>query len=834
MGVILNRSALCGALTAMTLAGVYLAGIAPGEAKAAGDTSGSHCATATEASPGFRTYMPDCRAYEMVSPQYQAGWPALWSGGAPPLSADGEHILGADFGGFAETGNNEQNGFQYGANYKFSRTPAGWETEALDPAASSTSRRYFVAASGDLSRSLWELSSQTAEGEEVSNPGVSGYSYAVREPNHAGIASFVPLGPEVPPGAPNKNDYSFEGASTDLGHVVFSVQSGEHEIWPGDSTEEGMPSLYEYAGREKEEPVLVGVRNEGAVKGSGFVNEGAELISACGAKLGSSGLTSAFNAISGDGEVIYFTALHGNCTTPTADELYARVGGTHTIAISEPAMTTTREAECTTICREDELEENGHTRGAAVFQGASSDGSKVYFTTAQPLINADKDLTSDLYLAEIGAEGVERLTMVSQGETGGTVGEDDPTPGSNANVVGVVRIAGDGSRVYFLATGVLTQRANGQSTAAEEGGYNMYVFDASSGKTAFVATLLLYTAVIAITQKLEIACGKRITLASREKCEKEIPAKVTAEAFRSIGLQAADVRRAEASAPDGRFLIFESAEHLTADDSSSVEQLFEYDSQTERTVRVSIGQWSQAYPNGYNNDGNTEDGNAAPVMLFPEYQGAMNPVEPTSRLSLAENGDVFFVSRDVLTPETIQGSENVYEYKREGEGGNVFVISPGDEEAPLHSGSSRLLGTDESGRNVFFESTNQLVPEDVDSQASWYDASQEGGVPAPPPASSGCSGEACQGPFAPPRSLVEPASNALGAEGNLSEPVPSKGGLATSGRAHKLAAALKICRTRTRTRTRAEQRRRCERRARRRYGSAGRLKVRPAQQGRKS
>ena len=87
----------------------------------------------------------------------------------------------------------------------------------------------------------------------------------------------------------------------------------------------------------------------------------------------------------------------------------------------------------------------------AAYAGAAVDGSRVFFTTSQQLVDGDTDATNDLYACDIpagraGAGGVGEpcasLTEVSGAAT-------------DARVENVVAVSDDGSRVYFVAQGVL-------------------------------------------------------------------------------------------------------------------------------------------------------------------------------------------------------------------------------------------------------------------------------------------------------------------------------------------------------------------------------------------
>ena len=54
----------------------------------------------------------------------------------------------------------------------------------------------------------------------------------------------------------------------------------------------------------------------------------------------------------------------------------------------------------------------------------------------------------------------------------------------------------------------------------------------------------------------------------------------------------------------------------------------------------------------------------------------------------------------------------------------------------------RLLGMDQSGTDIFFETVDQLVPQDGDTQVDVYDARIDGGFAMPQP--TVCEGEGCQ------------------------------------------------------------------------------------------
>jgi hypothetical protein len=822
----------------------------PVAALAAGDANTSHCGN--EAMAGFKVTLPDCRAYEMVTPSFKDGG-VVSNGG--PVSVDGTRVAASANGAFGGTGD----ALVFTTYYGFQRGAGGWMTAPLSPPAAAFPSALTpggvpgpLTASADLSSSLWSATTSAAFGAEE--------AFYVESPAGGPLAL---VGPEQPPpstGGHYHHAAQFMGASTDLKHVLVNIlppsiserERGLNQPWPGDTTVPATSSLYEYTGTGNTEPLLVGVSNQERLNGKPHVNEGAHLISQCGTTLGGpqqGGHTDTYNAVASGGGTVFFTSLKGPCSEgavgPAVTELYARVGASRTVAISEPSLAIPGRS-CMGLCLEDQNEENGHMRSEGDFAGASEDGSRVFFTTLQPLVNADNNSGLDLYEAQLTGPSVTRLTQVSH----------DPHGAEAAEVQGVVRVAENGSRVYFVAKGLLTEGKNAEGYEPEKGAYNLYVYNTESAKTTFVATLLT-AADESVIEGEEEAEQKQIGQeaerieepfllraaeagAKAEEAEskgeqaraleeREREGRLTSEgqalgrAFRAetegtrgptgtlrqdkLVWDTRDARPAQAT-PDGRFLVFVTSAHLTGpEDTSKVAQLFEYDAQTERLVRVSVGH------DGYNANGNTARGAYAPHIGEPGYSGGALATAAATGLALSNDGSrVFFESRDSLTPQAVVGAESVYEYH----GGNVYLISDGRATTTAEGEPSvKLVGTDGSGQDVFFTTAEALLPQDGDTQIDIYDAREGGGFPASP-SPAPCSGDACHGSLSTPPVLPSlGGSAAIPGGGNLTPVVVTP---RPPTRAQLLEKALKGCRAKPR-----QKRRSCELQARRRYRTPPRV-----------
>src|SRR5580692_522661 len=389
--------------------------------------------------------LPDNRAYEMVTPPSKnAAWIGHGPGVGPLVAADGSHLI---LSGVQCFGNSEScTAYRlYDTAYLFSRTSAGWTPTPLAPPAAQFPASSGVLASAETGAALFSI--PTPPGEE--------YDLYVRSPTDG---SFADIGQETPPSAGANAVPWYDGqlrATSDLSHVVVE----EPAAWPSfDETVAGSYSTYEFTGGDLE-PRLVGV--------SGGLGSTA-LISKCGTRL-TPGLIAVPGEISADGETVYFIAAgcsEGSAGSVPAAEVFARIGERETVPISEPSAFS--DVAPYPGCSQEPCVKTVNTKeqwSAAEFEGASSNGKQAFFTSSQRLTD-DAGPGGNLYeydFEDSAAEG--RLLDVSAGDTSG----------QGPRVLGVVQTSPDGSHVYFVARGVLTQGPNTEGLSPVEGADNLYV-----------------------------------------------------------------------------------------------------------------------------------------------------------------------------------------------------------------------------------------------------------------------------------------------------------------------------------------------------------------------
>jgi hypothetical protein len=130
-------------------------------------------------------------------------------------------------------------------------------------------------------------------------------------------------------------------------------------------------------------------------------------------------------------------------------------------------------------------------------------------------------------------------------------------------------------------------------------------------------------------------------------------------------------------------------------------------------------------------------------------QGGLLIVQVGRPRTITDDGSrIYFQTTDALVPEDVNPVADVYEYRRDS--GQVALISAG-----TGARASEILDNTPDGRDVFFMTRDSLLKRDIDGGGrDIYDARVDGGFPDPPDPVP-CAGDACQAmPGAPPAPLA--------------------------------------------------------------------------------
>jgi hypothetical protein len=202
------------------------------------------------------TELPDCRAYELVSPPFTNGQPPEGA----KVDADGSRVAFESLADFGEAGLGES---AEGALYVASRGSSGWSSVSAMPPADEFQDE--IPSESAFSRFVsGEMTEWLSQAVPISASPIDMRIYRRRpggEPVEVGpTASPEELKLWTP--AEGGPPVIIAGATPDLSHIFFQPQKGrtrnEHLFWPGDPTT-GRESLYEYVGTANTEPVLVDV-----------------------------------------------------------------------------------------------------------------------------------------------------------------------------------------------------------------------------------------------------------------------------------------------------------------------------------------------------------------------------------------------------------------------------------------------------------------------------------------------------------------------------------------------------------------------------------------------
>jgi hypothetical protein len=480
----------------------------------------------------------------------------------------------------------------------------------------------------------------------------------------------------------------------------------------------------------------------------GLNNAGGQINKSCRVELGNEGYElgaqpSSRGAIDERGDEVFYTECVGPEEATGSHQLFVRLAGARTLEVSRPvggcvgaaSSHSPGEVPCAGAVE----------RASANFVGASGDGSTVFFTAPlapgqPPLVPGDEDHSDNLYMATIGCPAGAPACEPGERELVSQVQVSRDPNGGAAEVQGVVRVAPDGRRVYFVARGDLLGQSQRQALETEgkavpqAGAANLYAYDSVEDSLAFVG---------------DLCSGKDLSGSVEDyRCP---------SSGSDASLWSGNVSEAQAAGAEGGFLVFGSYAQLTPDDANAAEDVYRYDAATGGLTRVSTGEGGA--------DANGNLGPGASVLPTERHGDRVRQQYEMENRAVSEDGSqIVFVSKARLSEAASNGLSNAYLWS-EGPGrdeGRVSLISSGSSEQPVGD-----VVISPRGSSVFFETVDGLVPQDTDGAPDIYDARLDGGFPQPLSERRPCEGDACQGPLSNPAPLFVPGSVPQAPGGNF-------------------------------------------------------------------
>lgn len=668
------------------------------------------------------TKLPECRAYEMVSP-VEKGLRPVAPGAWTPAEGPADRVMYNAEGSFA----GDLSGDPFGKPYLARRGSEGWVSEALSPPPS-LGKQMFSQLTGSDAQLTEFLTAPMAVGEYARNIGTTEESPTGTLYLRRADGSYSPASPLIGPVGGVGQFKTLYNAMFGAGGVLDGARDLSKLVLAthGAPLLPGEPKAFEHIYE------IAGVRTTPELKVLNIGTEGEEMPSCAislalgGSSVGvgegptnpSVNLTGGHqNEISADGSRVFFSqmssVLPGGCGLGGVQHLFARTEGQATANLSEPSVND----ECASpSCRNSGPE-------SAVFQAASIDGSKAFFISAQQLTDGASPDGINLYEYDFNRPEGHNLVALSALQSRGV----DPNVSPN----GILGSADDGSLIYFRASGVLTSQPNPLGQVAEGGADNIYVVDTETGELRFI--------------------GLRCSGLEESGSVQEV-AECPGEGKDALGRSDLQVT------PDGQVAVFTTYAQLTPDDQNLAADVYRYDFATDSLQRVSIGH------DGFDQNGNGGGQDAkAETSLFPFEEQEF--FTGKGRVVSNDGETIVFSTSRPLQEEAEPGVENIYLWHQ----GQVSLISDG------HGGEHASVGA--GGDDVFFTTRQGLIEPDRDGLLDIYDARVGGGFPLAVPPPPICEGnETChKAPGSAPAPPVLGTSEFRGS-GNPPPPRPCKRG----------------------------------------------------------
>ncbi|HEU4906989.1 MAG TPA: hypothetical protein VFT19_12865 [Solirubrobacterales bacterium] len=670
---------------------------------------------------GLSAALPDCRAYEMVSPLDKNNGDVLTRGGFNVASTDGRRLTFSSLTAFAEAESAPST-----SQYLSSRDPdEGWLTAAISPPRDSVS--FFPAGAATNEIQFKAFSEDLCDGWLLQDNRVALVPGAPADlPNlyrrdlcgESGYELLTTVAPPPPFGFSTESFYYLNvgGFSADAGRSAFYA--------PAALTPDACQTPPEVTVTSGGAPLVAGIQQLYIAYGGGklrLLSVRPDGTASCSnSSIGTSLATSYFgkdnvlHAVSEDGTRVFWTDTGSKNTSGGSGEgpgkLYLRINAVEAQSQVSGGKCTQPALACTIA-----LSEDSSTR----FWGADPEGKRAIYTTGP--ISA----TAKLHAFDVEEEEDELIAE---------------------EVIGVLGASEDARRVYFVSTEALGGGQNSEGAEASEGRPNLYLHEHEGG-LAFVATLA-----DADVQNSPLGVG--------------LPSSVA---------NAVDLRTSRVS-PDGLHAAFLSAAPLTGYDNTDLNS-GQADAEVYLYDRAGGGAGelvcASCNPSGARPQGVNLAGGSLVYWGAAKIPGWRSQTHPGSALS-ATGDRLFFESFDALVLGDTNGSKDVYQWEAPGSGdcttesahyfeanqGCLSLIGSG--QSP---GDSIFIDATPSGSDVFIATEASLLPQDY-GLADVYDARVDGGFPPPPASPPACEGEACQAPPAAPDDPT-PASATFEGAGNV-------------------------------------------------------------------
>jgi hypothetical protein len=656
---------------------------------------------------GPGAFLPDCRAYEMVSP-VEKGSEGIrqFSGlvaraGFNQSDLDGDKLAYASAAAFGDQ-TSARNANQYIAT----RGPGGWATHGINPPAGRTLGEPLISYSGDFETPFKLFTPDLSAAWVVdygANPfapgAVKGWPNLYRRDNfgddYEALTTSVLAPSEGYPGekypggllAIVEEFIEVQGHSSDFGHIVFAMSA---PLTPAAAVTTWR-QLYDFTGGQLH---LVSVLPDGTA------NPEAAHAGTARDKLEHHAWFS--NAVSDDGSRIFWSSSPGWGGSSLGEgQIYVRLNP------DRPQSALNGSNECTEPAKACTLPVSS---GNAQFWTASGDGSTAIYSEGEVA-----DGTATLFERDVDAKTSTQIA---------------------AQVSGVLGASEDASRLYFVSREAL----DGGATAGQP---NLYL-DQEGTKT-FIATL------------------------SPEDTGTE-PGSQSNDVFPTVD-SALSQYHASRVTPDGRHVAFGSSRSLTGYDNADAVngkpsmEVYLYDADADELLCASCNP-TGARPVGkvlqrpYTPSGDNPTPIWAAAWLSTFSHDLFAP-----RALLDDGSRLFFNSFDSLSPRDSNGAQDVYQWEAQGTGtcqsagGCISLVSTGEDPS-----KSEFVDASVDGSNVFIETDAGIAPQDP-GLTDIYDVREGGGYPPPPVPPTPCIGDACQSIPAPPNDPT-PASAAFSGAGD--------------------------------------------------------------------